>query len=51
VDHHGSGVNPAVAGVAVDERRALRGNTEQLADERVSLAVAVLVDVEERLGK
>ena len=43
--------NAAVSGVAVDEWRALGCDAEQLADERVGLAVAVAVDRDECLGE
>ena len=49
--HHRSPQDPAVAGVAVDERGSLRRHHEDLANERVGHTVAVAVHVEQGLGE
>jgi len=51
MNHGGAGQGAAVSGVAVDERRPLGCHAEDLADERVGLAVAVAVHREQQLGE
>nr|WP_236732127.1 hypothetical protein [Mycolicibacterium peregrinum] len=50
MDRHLAPVGAAIADVAVHERWPLRRDTEQLADQRIGLAVTVTVDREQCLG-